>query len=152
MTVSAGIAKFIETLSLFGRRRMRFRETRYAASCPGNLRVSINSEDGACPRLYQRLQPSLRRLVFLHPKLAWPGATASRQVRAEGSIFCGLSSELGLKQARSRFITWRSDSEKRLHIRSCFSIPTPCSPVIDPPTPIQNSSISRPAPRVRCVL
>src|SRR5262249_21968541 len=84
-------------------------------------------------------------------RLGWPGATASLHVRTEGSIFCGLSSESGLKQFRKRLITSNSESLKSVHMRSCFSIPTPCSPVMDPPMSMQNSRISRPASNVRWV-
>ena len=56
--------------------------------------------------------------------------------------FPGIQQALGIEDSRTRRIRSRSASLKSSGIRRSFSMPTPCSPVIEPPTSMQNSMIS----------
>src|ERR1035438_362448 len=63
----------------------------------------------------------------------WVGPEISRHMRGVGKIFCGLSTPAPLKALRRLIMTSRSSSVNSSGIRSRFSIPTPCSPVMEPP-------------------
>src|SRR4029079_14932929 len=83
------------------------------------------------------------------PAAGCAAALVSRQLRDMGKILCGLSRQWGLKASCKRCMTSRS---LELNIRgriSLFSMPTPCSPVMEPPTEIKYSRISFPAASVR---
>src|SRR3954470_4141434 len=79
------------------------------------------------------------------------GVSTSLQVRGEGKIFSGFSRPSGLNAFRRRSITSRSSSENSIGIWSFFSMPTPCSPVMEPPSSTQYCKISFPAASVRRV-
>src|ERR1022692_1222433 len=73
----------------------------------------------------------------------WVGPVISRHMRGVGKIFCGFSLSLPLKALRRLIITSRSWSVNNSGIKSRFSNPTPCSPVMEPPASMQNCNISR---------
>ena len=66
-----------------------------------------------------------------------------------GKIFLGLHRSRGSWASLIRRITSRSVGENIKGISFCFSIPTPCSPVIVPPNSTQTSRMSCPACRTR---
>src|SRR5207302_9744784 len=70
------------------------------------------------------------------------GPVISRHMRVSGITFCGFSSDSGLDTLRRRTMISRSSSVNMQGIRLIFSLPTPCSPVIEPPRPRQKLMIS----------
>src|SRR5581483_2010350 len=64
-------------------------------------------------------------------------AAASRQPPLVGNSFCGFRIERGFIASCSRCMTARSSSLNHRPMSSFFSMPTPCSPVMLPPTETQ---------------
>ena len=94
---------------------------------------------GSCSRM-----PSLRTALQGRPSRAGArgtGPAPRRTAAASGRACPGFASPRGSKARRSRCIAARSSSPNISGIAHALSVPTPCSPVIEPPASTQASRI-----------